>query len=98
MQSLISQGVWHPSGLGLWKPSQAINRETIYLSGNSYTNVEGFGGTRHEEPGIKKLTPIETLGSLIKSFDQNKAAKKGFGKMLEFLKGSRNWAQIKATL
>ena len=96
--ALISQGVWHPSGLGLWKPSQAINRETIYLSGNSYTNVEGFGGTRHEEPGIKKLTPIETLGSLIKSFDQNQAAKKGFGKMLEFLKGSRNWAQIKATL
>lgn len=96
--ALISQGVWHPSGLGLWEPNQAINRETIFFSGNSYTKVEDFEGAQHKEPQMKKLTPIETLGSLIKLFDQNQSVKQGFDKMLDFLQGSRNWAQIKATL
>ena len=95
---LISQGVWHPSGLGLWKPSQAINRETIYFSGNSYTEIEDYGGGLHEEPDMKQLAPEETLSSLIRSFDQDEVVKQGFRKMLDFLKGSRNWAQIKAML
>ena len=82
----------------MWEPNQAINRETIFFSGNSYTKVEDFEGAQHKEPQMKKLTPIETLGSLIKLFDQNQSVKQGFDKMLDFLQGSRNWAQIKATL
>ena len=38
------------------------------------------------------------VSDVYKSFDQNQAAKKGFCKMLEFLKSSRNWAQIKSKL
>lgn len=97
-EALISQGKWHSSGLGLWKPDQSINREKIYFSGNAYTNIVGFGGVLHEELNKRRLSLNNTLGTLIEVFDRDHKVKQNFEIMFEFLKGSRNWAKIEAAL
>ena len=94
----ITQGYWHPSGLGTWKPNKQINRDTIHFEGNAYSNVSGFKGKKHTEPGMQELSENETVRSLVGRFDDDPEARAGFDKMHKFLMGSRYWSKIEEAL
>jgi hypothetical protein len=92
-QARIFQGTWAGDGLGNWKYEGPINRETFRFSGNAYRSVAD-----HQEPEMKQLGDDETLQSLIDRLTDDPEAPEGFGKLMNFLRESRHWDDIKAAL
>lgn len=89
----IYKGTWAGDGLGNWKYKGPMDYETVRFKNNAYSKV-----VDHEEEGMAKLSPDETLGSLIKRLGDDASTEAGFEKMIGFLKTSRYWEKIEKAL